>query len=374
MAAAVYQGILRPADATAMDSTEGQSFEIITAFLGDIVSDFGVPVGIHYTTHRHLYFDNNSGIFTLNVENGQLVRADDVLAHLSMENEIMEVDRVEAEWRLNRFNRSVANDQRWLDLENARNDLAIANDSNWRQQALRVAQLELRYERFRFDTENTRQDLQQALDDIDKILAGEYLRAPFDGMVLSVTRTPNNTTMEGRPRILTLVDENEFLFVINVDEHQFRTAAAAHARLIGYGDVLTVRSLALVEGGERPLLEFEARVVSDPWGAGQRDRLTYWLVPADREALIEKLYEIDPYAPMFALSALNFSSRLHVTLVDNGVLLPIAAVYPEDRRNFVYVYEDGRLSKRYVSTGIRFGGYVHIVSGLEPGVQVVVLP
>ena len=372
MASVVSQGILRPADAVVIDSTEMQNFQIITAELGDLGMNVGVPVVLVYTTQRHLYFRNNSGIFSLEVQNGQMVSTDDVLAHLAMENEALEIDRAVAEWNLNRFNTNAANDTRWLDVENARNELDLADDANWRQRALQLAQAELRYERFRFDTQNNRRTLEQALADIDEVLAGEYLRAPFDGMVIGATRSPNNAPMTGRPRILTLVDPDEFFFVINVD-NQIRTPHAAHTRLIGYGDILTVRTLATAPCGELPLIQFEARVVSDPWGAGQRDRLSYWLTPVDREAFIGKLYEIDPDNPMFALSNINFSSSLSVTLVDNGILLPTSAVYPQDRRNFVYLYEGGRFSKRYVVTGVRSGGYVHIISGLEPGAQVVVL-
>jgi multidrug efflux pump subunit AcrA (membrane-fusion protein) len=56
------------------------------------------------------------------------------------------------------------------------------------------------------------------------------------------------------------------------------------------------------------------------------------------------------------------------------VTVPLAAVHEEDRRTFVYIYDEGRLGKRYVQAGFTGGGYVQIISGLEAGVRVVILP
>jgi len=371
---AVSQGVLRPSDAVVVDVVELQTFEIITAQLGSLYTTFGVPISFFYNTSEHMYFSRGGGLFTLYAENGQIVREGDVLAHLSMQSEALEIDRVEAVWRLDRFERSIENDTRWLDVENARLELAIADEANWQQQALRLAQAELRYERFRYDTANTRQGLQQAIDNIDYLLAGEYILAPFDGMVLTTQaiRIQNNQNMTGRPRILTIVDENDFRFAINLTAASF--LPTSHGSQVGYRNNITVRSLLPAEDGEGPLLQLETRVVSDPWGAGERGNLMYWLEPLDLDTFLEDLYRIDPYTPMFTLNNLNFAATIPVTLVDNGVLLPIAAVNPQDGRHFVYLYDDGRLTKLYVSTGVRFEGYVHIVSGLEPGVQVVILP
>ena len=53
------------------------------------------------------------------------------------------------------------------------------------------------------------------------------------------------------------------------------------------------------------------------------------------------------------------------------VLAPEAALVPRQGRQFVFVVEEGRASERQVSLGSRRPGQVEIVSGLEPGEQIV---
>ena len=53
------------------------------------------------------------------------------------------------------------------------------------------------------------------------------------------------------------------------------------------------------------------------------------------------------------------------------VLAPEAALVPRQGRQFVFVVEEGRASERQVSLGSRRPGQVEILSGLEPGEQIV---
>jgi multidrug efflux pump subunit AcrA (membrane-fusion protein) len=56
----------------------------------------------------------------------------------------------------------------------------------------------------------------------------------------------------------------------------------------------------------------------------------------------------------------------------SGVMvLPSAAVYNEDGRRFVYLYEDGIMKKRYVTVGMSSVDSVQILDGLAVGQKVV---
>jgi hypothetical protein len=71
---------------------------------------------------------------------------------------------------------------------------------------------------------------------------------------------------------------------------------------------------------------------------------------------------------------MGFTAQMEVVLAASSVTLPMAAVHEEDRRTFVYIYDEGRLGKRYVQAGFSGGGYTQIISGLEAGARVVILP
>jgi membrane fusion protein (multidrug efflux system) len=66
---------------------------------------------------------------------------------------------------------------------------------------------------------------------------------------------------------------------------------------------------------------------------------------------------------------------LNVTLARDeheALMVPEAALVPEQSRQFLFVIEDGRAMRREVRIGRRQPGRVEIVAGLKPGEQVIV--
>lgn len=57
---------------------------------------------------------------------------------------------------------------------------------------------------------------------------------------------------------------------------------------------------------------------------------------------------------------------------DNALVLPLEAVVNEDSKTFVWLKNDGRLEKKYVTTGIENDTEIEILSGLNPNDQVVI--
>jgi membrane fusion protein (multidrug efflux system) len=53
-------------------------------------------------------------------------------------------------------------------------------------------------------------------------------------------------------------------------------------------------------------------------------------------------------------------------------MIPEAALMPEQSRQFLYVVEDGRATRREVRIGRREPGRVEVVAGLQPGERVIV--
>ena len=57
--------------------------------------------------------------------------------------------------------------------------------------------------------------------------------------------------------------------------------------------------------------------------------------------------------------------------VENAIMLPNEAVIPELNGKKVYVYEDGKVASRSVTTGVRTEDRIQVVEGLEPGTVVI---
>ena len=108
--------------------------------------------------------------------------------------------------------------------------------------------------------------------------------------------------------------------------------------------------------------------VSDIWVGGTRDHFHQWLLPLDTETFMYQLDGMDFTERL----GLNLTASTDFVLSRGDVLLPAAAVQPEDVRDFVFVYNEGMLGKRYVQTGARHGGMVQIIAGIEPGEMVVI--
>jgi membrane fusion protein (multidrug efflux system) len=74
-------------------------------------------------------------------------------------------------------------------------------------------------------------------------------------------------------------------------------------------------------------------------------------------------------------SALKPGMFLNVRLARDerdALMIPEAALMPEQRRQFLYVVEDGRALRREVRIGRREPGRVEVIAGLKPGDRVVV--
>ena len=356
---------------------------IVSARVDDLSSSVNLAVHLFFPEREVLDFSGEvgGGGLTVYVEWRQAVIEGDVLANFSYHNQRTEIDRAEAQRRLDQFTRETAieAERRRAELADARNALNLAEAENSRPLSLRVAQLELGYERFRFTTDSTRDRLMRELADLNNILAGEYLVAPFDGRVFfqnffQIFVGGGWSFMYWPP---VIVQNEETLFFTLLLDEEFMSQRKAYAGAIAFGDVLTISSRYI--DGSSPLPDFDVKVVTDPWHGGQRESLLFWLAPVDIDGLMDAVYALDPYDPMQTLNQMIFSTTVPVTLVDNGILLPTAAVNSEQGRRiddvnmYVYVYEHGNLTKKYVTTGVRHRGYVHIVSGLEPGTRVVII-
>ena len=238
---------------------------------------------------------------------------------------------------------------------------------------LELALLEIGYERFLLTSEITRAALSAEVSALRDVVYREYITAPFDGVITFVISPPYGLIWN--PIIVTIVDFSVFFYQLNISvDHSVLNLY----NQVRFGEIFTLRSTDqhYVDGAERPVLEFEARVVTDYWVSGHRNSFRYWLMPVDKEALFDDLRLLceDDVHPFYTLLRFGFVISVDVVHAINGITLPVSAVSWDGSLRYVRIYNDGRLGKRYVQTGASTRGYIQILTGLDTGTKVVNLP
>lgn len=104
---------------------------------------------------------------------------------------------------------------------------------------------------------------------------------------------------------------------------------------------------------------FEARIVSDPLSTAHRANSRIFLADFTDDDLSDDFFNTLHGGSIFA-------SPLEVNL-HAEVVIPTEAINHENERQYVYLYEDGMLKKRYIQIGFFYGDRAQVIEGLEPG-------
>lgn len=414
---------------------EEQAPQIITPHIGTLYNNARtIPVHVYFPEREYLHFvRDRDGEFRQHVVSGQWVREGDVLASLLYDNRRTPILRDEAAMLLTRHDRTVADQtlHHQTQIDNARIALELATDADLMRLTSNLVQLENAYQRFRLNATATRERLVEELavynarlanripEDCNLPLLGDHilfrdidvytgmyvelLTAPFDGYItftilettpfrqINMFLPPMHHAIDvcilGNPPIIGMTRADNFQFRTFVD-HAGSMYYVMRSETVGgfqhiitmpptfvpngtimHGTVLTIEGIHLTGSIFEPV---EAKVASDDWAAGHRQQLLYWLKPLDMDGFMTQLRAKNPYNYRQALTESGFSTTVYISAVDHGLLLPTAAVHPEDGSHFVYVYQDGDITKQYIVVGVLQGGYFHIISGLEPDTKVVV--
>ena len=358
-------------------------FEVVRVELQDITAGTTFMAPIVFPVERQLRFQATEGAIGLYVEVGQRVREGDVLARLTSGMDTrLELDHFAARQRLEQFEEGFETEleRRRLEIEAAGENMAALDEDEdtseyaKRQAYLGLQLLELGLERFVFSGGITRDTLQNQVSVLYNLIDGEEITAPFDGIVTFLISRPFD--LGTNPPIVTIVDDSVFFFEITMGDTQPMIDRYDNIR---HGDIITLRAVGRqdADGTERPVLEFDARVVTESWASGMRGLFTYWLKPVDMQSFHEAMQIIETGGLPGPHNLLNLAIRANVEVVQgqNSLVLPNAAVRLEEpNNNYVFIYNNGRPGKRFIQIGIRSGGIVEIISGLEAGAEVVILP
>ncbi|MCL2408909.1 MAG: hypothetical protein FWC96_04750 [Oscillospiraceae bacterium] len=374
VAAAVEAGIIMQMPLGDATDAEEAEVRIVQASVQDMAINTAIPATLVFPIYQMLFFESNEGYVTMLVEEGQLVREGDALAQLTFSADVKtrhEIAYDTARVRLRRLENELAEERgrRLAEIEEARRAVAYAPDGTAAQQAaLNARQLEIRLEQFTRSSASMRDALRAEIAAMAHTIESETIIAPFDGMITA----PANITgsISGNPRIMTLVDYNVFFYEFTLTPNPLVPSLYS---VLGHGDIITLRATSrpTEDPDAPPLLEFPVRVVSEFWAAGQRANFVYWFKPVDMERLMADLREHDESNPMNVLRGKTIMAELEIITAPDAVTLPLAAIRLEGNRQFVLINTENGPGKRFVHATTRMDRYIHIVTGIEAGTEVI---
>ena len=339
------------------------SFDTVPVRRENIERDMELPVAGGFIIQQHLSFTSSGGEFTNIIQSpvGTRVSEGDILATQFFSerlSEAYEIERRRLEFEISLFETRIRNERRMRqdNIAAARYEFENAAPEYQEAARLRLNRLQLQFTRFNNSANEQRENFDERMERLSPIT--NYLYAPFDGILISVTNAPQGSSVTAGHVLFTIAYEPSFEFRVN-----------SLPGVVRFGNIFTI-TWTHPDGYE--YISFCAIVVSDallaPVGGNIRQ---YSLQPLDHESFNEKLLEFN----MTAFDLLGPELRLEIreSLIYDALILPARAIRPEAGAEYVVIYDDGRLLKRYVTTGFRFAAYAQVIMGVEYG-QGVVMP
>ena len=191
---------------------------------------------------------------------------------------------------------------------------------------------------------NAKNTLASAERTLRNVHENTLLVSPINGMVTARNYDPGDMT--GSLPILTVAQVQPVKIVINVSESELSKVTKgmpAEVRFDTYGDELFNGTITMVA----PTVDVNSRTFGVEITVQNPDNR---ILPG-----------------MFGRVKLNLGVADHVVVPDQAVVKQ-----PGSGNHYVYVYKDGKVSYNKVELGQRLGDTYELISGVEPGSQVVV--
>jgi len=356
VSAAVSAGIIASPDGDIV--LRDDEFVLYEVYKGNLERNMDLYVSANFTVMHRLSFEAGGGAYSGSFVDsvGTRVYAGEILAEQIFPDymhEPLEISRYRVAFEIEQFETRFANEHRDRNRELSEARVAFAQaDANERGNLrLQVRRLEVLLDRFLVESENTRQSYQQQLDNI--YLPGQRIYAPYDGVVTFITTI----------REESIVDAGTLFFIVAKEDSVVFTAEAP-VDVLRHGNVLNIVNDELT---------FEVAVVSDPHAAAtsHSHTMSFTLLPTNQDALIADMEAAG--ISWHEITNMSFSAEVDEIMVYDTIVLPVRALRQESGSEYVLIYDEGQLQKRYVVRGLLALPYVQILTGLEEG-QKVVMP
>lgn len=388
---AIYDGVI-----IFFEELPEAGFDLVPVELRDLYQEVDVFANMHFMDTRRLSFERVGGYVTFFVQPGDRVYEGDLVAFLSFEDEEFIMHRRLAEIRLQQFDRDFLQDlmEREIELEAARQRMYTASAQDFPAASMAVQLMETELEIFRHGRMTAREAVFDALYEYDRIIAGENLYSPINGIVERMVR--DGLYIDNPSSVITIVDDTSFVFILEADGRTMGLLPPHVSRdaVMRFGDVIFLESTATwtdLYGERRPFLELEVINISDAQAGGWTGLAVHSTArPVDVASFFEAVYEIAPNTVNMPIAS-TFRGTMFFDLARDAMVIPRAALrigeggaytwqtvdgrmvqVPVAGAHYVLVYIDGELRQRHLVMGIVRPQYAQVISGLEPDSLVVV--
>jgi macrolide-specific efflux system membrane fusion protein len=324
--------------ATVLPEPKEQRLTTVQVQTGDVVRTVQVAGQVQPRQTAYLYFQVGGKIQTLNMRNGQMVRAGDVLATLDPGNLPFQIHQQEL---------TIERDQLHIhDLVQSAtlNPPTSAADALQRSFELQQAQLQLEQD-------------QQALRRLQLDLARYQIVAPFSGRIMNVSKHLGDGVGAGEI-IAQLQDTSGVRFVAKLTADQARIVAPGQPVVLTLSSQPNDKLTTTVHSVQIPSDAQIAIAKQNNGLGGLSDPQVTLALPSG-------------YTPKIDDIGASFTAIITVAEADNVLYLPKNVVYSLNGLAYVNLYKDGRVVQRPVSLGLEGDQYMVITAGLQDGDTVV---
>ncbi len=171
------------------------------------------------------------------------------------------------------------------------------------------------------------------------------ITAPFSGVILSRSVEPGAVLQSGQA-LLTLARTDSARLLADIEEKNLAS--------------VFLKQQALVSPEAYPERKFKAEV-----------SFISKAVDPTRGTITVRLDALE--TPEYLKSDMTVSIDLDVARIEGAMLIPADALFEEQGKAFIWVFTEGKSTKRPVITGFSEAGRVQVVEGLAPG-DIVILP
>ena len=365
----------------------------------DFYQHASFPVSFLFPHSHHLSFErermglNNAFIRTILYEHGHFsgisddllrqgfINEGDFIAELTIDPpQAILIDILELEMERDLFEATFATERqnRLQEIASIRTALETAPEGEGELIALLLELAELRLQQFLNNAAGTRANLDNRMEVLRAPIDTERMYAPISGhstvWLQNLDRPGLFRNLPTSPPWMTAGEAAARTIFIILDRSTVYLFAEAPLHALRYGDTVPV-----VHSGTDAY--FYAMVATDPMTLGiwREGNHPVGLIPLEGE--LERFFEeIGVDTDNWTLLSWGLTGLLAqptIPLITDGVLVDARAVVTENLRHYVTIYNNGHLSKRYVTLGLRtgfgLGSQIQILSGLEAG-QWVVIP
>lgn len=363
-----------------LDENDAIQLELTEVFVSDLVQQREIPVTVTFPNIVPVAFEatiNQSFGITPHIWEygryygpiffeGQGIQEGDFIGELFFEVPTsLALERDALFLEIEEFERGFAREQnrRLAEINDLQREAANASYDTMEIAYLRLRQRQLEHTVFLNTQNDRREGFQDRLYRLEAPIQGERLYAPFSGMIYfvnwGVTAQHTNLFRErifwqgGARNVVTILDTSDVRFTVYTPAYVMR-----------FGD----RLIVYLMGGE---VYFNMHVVTDPLTQQvmRTGLFDFELAPVCMDEFFSTLEYHDMAVHDLRHGFWRAQPVLHLAF--GATVVHQNAIAQEGPRDYVLLYENGSLSKRYVLLGQSLGTYVQILTGLEPGQKVV---